>query len=413
MAWYHDLFGIDASASVATRDGERMWTSSFGPMSISGEVVTEDTSSQHWAVRACVEALCGPLSTMPLMVFERGEGDTRKPARDHSLYRILHDSPNRRQTSQEYRDEQFRHLSLWRNFYAEIVPAADGSPVGQLVPIHPSRMREIKRDDTGRVYYRYTALNPGAPEIVRSEDEIHHIRKAPLRADGLAGIPVWESDRETIGNAIAVDKFGSLYFRNGGTGGGVLKHPGSFKSKEDQAAFLEAWRQGGSGINRHRDRLLLHGVDYTPFTIQNDEAQFLETKKQAGYEVASIWNMPPHRVGMLERATNNNIEQQSIEFVVYTLAPWISGSEQAIRRDLLIGEDQERYFVEYNVAGLLRGDLKARYEAYMQGRNGGWLSINDIRRLENMNPIDDGDDYLQPLNMIPAGSTPPVKEPAA
>lgn len=402
--------GLQASARDA---GDDHWWGPVAQATASGEVVTPENATQHWAVRACTEALAGPISTLPMMVFRRLDGDKREIARDHPLFSILHRRPNRRQTAQEFRDEQQRHLGTWRNCYARIIPAEDGGPLGELDPIHPSRVTRIERREDGRVYYEVARLKPAIGHDWLREDEVWHIRKAPLTEDGLRGKAVWETDKETIGKALAVEKFGALYFANGGSGGGVLKHPGSFKTKEDQERFLATWRAGGTGLNRHRDRLLLHGVEYSPFEVKNDEAQFLETKKQAGYEVASIWNMPPHRVGMLERATNNNIEQQSIEFVMYTLAPWIAAWEQAAARDLLIGDEAEEYFVEINVAGLLRGDIKTRWAAYALGRQWGWLSIDDIRRLENMDPLGKdkgGDDHLTPLNMVPAGQVAAPKE---
>lgn len=397
--------GLQASARNA---GDERWWGANAIASMAGQVVTAETALTHWAVRACEEALAGPISTLPMMVFRRTGDDTREVARDHQLFPLLHRKPNRRQTAQEFRDDQQRHLSTWRNCYSRILPAQDGGPVGELDPIHPSRVLNVERGTDGWIYYTVRRLAPQIGTDVFREDEIWHIRKAPLTADGLRGKPVWETDRETLGKALAVEQFGSLFFANGGSGGGVLKHPGSFKSKEDEADFLASWRAGGSGLNRHKDRLLKYGVDYTPFTVANDEAQFLETKKQAGYEVASIWNMPPHRVGMLERATNNNIEQQSIEFVMYTLAPYISAWEQAASRDLLIGDDAEEYFIEINVSGLLRGDIKTRWASYALGRQWGWLSINDVLRLENMNPIGpEGDDHLTPMNMVPAGAEAP------
>lgn len=376
------------------------WWSAAGVAALSGQAVTCETGLQHWAVQAVLEALASPVSSLPMGVFERLGGDKRRPAPEHPLHSILH-SGSGRQTAQLFRDEQARHLAWWRNAYALILPAQDGGPVGGLEQIHPSRVSRVERGSDGWVYYWVRRLAPSVGEDVYREDMIWHVRKAPLTSDGLRGIPVWETARETIGKALAVEQFGALYFANGGSGGGVLEHPGTFKDKADEQKFLDSWRSGGSGLNRHRDRLLTHGVKYSPFTVKNDEAQFLETKKQAGYEIAGLWNMPPHRVGMLERATNNNIEQQSIEFVVYTLGPWIAAIEQAAERDLLVGSDRARFYVEFNVAGLLRGDIKTRYAAYFQARQGGWLSINDIRRLENMDPVGpEGDDYT-PLAKSP------------
>lgn len=403
--------GVGLTASAGDADG-RGWSTGGIASGLAGVPVTSETALGYWAVRACEEALAGPISTLPMMVFERTGDDSRRVAREHPLFNLLHRRPNRRQTAQEFRDDQQRHLSTWRNAYARILPAEDGGPIGALDPIHPNRVRHIERGTDGWVYYHIARLSPAIGNDVLREDEVWHLRKAPLTSDGLRGKAIWETDRETLSKALAVEQFGSLFFANGGSGGGVIKHPGNFKTKEDEASFIETWRAGGSGLNRHKDRLLKFGVDYQPFSVQNDEAQFLETKKQCGYETISIWNMPPHRVGMLERSTNNNIEQQSIEFVMYALAPYVSAWEQGATRDLLIGADADRYFVEINVAGLLRGDLTTRWAAFALGRQWGWLSVNDVCRLENQNGIGpEGDVYLEPMNMVPAGSD-RTKEPS-
>jgi HK97 family phage portal protein len=411
--WERMVAPLAASAGFVRRDPfEERWWGGMANVAIAGQVVTCETGLQHWAVQAALEALAGPISSLPLMVFERLDGDKRRPATDHPLFEILHRAPNRRQTAQEYRDEQQRHLAWWRNSYAIIHPAQDGGPVGELEPVHPRRVRLVQRGSDGWVYYTIARLPPQVGEDVYREDVIHHVRKAPLTDDGLRGRPMWETGRETIGRAQAVEAFGALFFSNGSHGGGILKHPGNFKSKEDEESFIASWRASGSGANRFRDRLLKFGVDYTAPDVTNEDSQFLESKKQAGYECLGLWNIPPHRAGMLERATNNNIEQQGSEFVIYGLGPWIVADEQAKRRDLLVGDDQRRYFVEYNVAGLLRGDTKARYGAYLQGRQGGWLSINDVRRFENLDPIGpEGDDYT-PLAKSPAAAGEGERDPA-
>lgn len=404
--WERMVAPLAASAGfVHKRDfDDPMQWGALSQISVAGQAVTCETGLQHWAVQAVLEALAGPISSLPLMVFERLDGDKRRPAPEHPLYAVLHDGVGRL-TSQERRDEQMRHLGWWRNSYDIIRPALDGGPVGELEPVHPSRVLRVERGTDGRIYYWINRLAPAVGQDIYRDDMIHHVRKAPLTPDGLRGKPMWETARETIGKAQAIEAFGALFFANGSHGGEILKHPGNFKSKEDEQSFLATWRAGGSGANRHRGRLAKFGVDvvYPPTT--NEASQFLDSKKQAGYELAALWNMPPHRVGMLERATNNNIMQQAIEYVTFGLGPWIVADEQAKRRDLLVGSDRDRYFVEYNVAGLLRGDLKARWAAYFQGRQGGWLSVNDVRRLENMDPIGPaGDVYESALNMKPAGA---------
>jgi HK97 family phage portal protein len=385
----------------------RLWGQSL-QRTIAGVVVTPEAGDQLGVVQSVKERLGGTVSSLPLMVFERMPNGDRRPAPEHPLFKLLHSAPGGGQTAQEFLDEATRHLCWWRNAYAIIEPDADGFPVGALAQVHPSRVIDIKRVAGRRVYW-IKDLPPSTEVKTYSEDEVWHIRKAPLTDDGLRGKPVWETAREALGRAIGVEQFGARFFANSSHAGGVIEHPGRFKDKEEQSNFLSAWRAGGSGPNQHRDRLLLNGAKYTPPALTNEASQFLETKKEAKYEIASLWNMPGHMVGLMDRATFSNIEQQSIEYVVHTLGPWITAIEQAAARDLLIGQDQARYFVEFNVSGLLRGDIKTRWQAYAWGRQWGWLSINDIRRLENMSPIGSaGDQYLSPLNMVPAGTVPPA-----
>lgn len=399
----------EASGAITDPMDPRLWGLNL-QISAAGQNVTSDSGQQLDVVQSVQERLGGTVSTLPLMVFRRtGEdGEDREEARDHALYKVLTQRPNARQTPQEWFDEQQRHLSWHRNSYSRILPAQDGGPIGQLDPIHPSRKVKIERGSDGWVYYTFRKLAPATGYDTYREDEIFHVRKAPLTDNGLEGKPVFVTSRDTIGRALAVEEFGSLYFANGGAGGGVLEHPGKFADKESEAQFIETWRSGGSGRNRHRDRLLKNGVKYTQLKVANDESQFIETKKEMGVSVCRLWNMPPHMVGLMDKATFSNIEQQSIEYVVHTLAPWLTAWEQAISRDLLVGSDQDEYCVEFNVAGLLRGDFKTRWSGYALGRQWGWLSVNDVKRLEGDKPIGpEGDVYVVPLNMVPAGTAAP------
>jgi HK97 family phage portal protein len=329
MAGAAGWVGLQASAPAANSvEDARMWGIVL-QASIAGEVVTCETGQQLDVVLSVRERLAGSISTLPLKVFERLEGGGKREAKEHPLYRLLHARPNARQTPQEFFDEQQQHLSWHRNAYALIHPAQDGGPVGELEPVHPERKVRVERGTDGWVYYTFRHLAPRAGHFTVREDKVWHIRKAPLTTDGLRGRPMWETARETLGKAQAVEKFGALYFANGGAGGGVLEHPGKFKSRDEEQDFLRSWREGGAGLNRHKDRLLKYGLKYTRQDVKNDEAQFLETLKESSVKLCRLWNMPPHLVGMLDKATFSNIEQQSIEYVVHTLAPWIAAWEQA------------------------------------------------------------------------------------
>jgi HK97 family phage portal protein len=396
VAWLAEAAGVVSGDMTDPR-----WWGQAGLGSTAGVTVTAESALQLGVVQSVMARLAGTISALPLMVFER-DGENRKPAREHPLFRLLHSRPNRTQTAQEFRDQLERDLAWERNAYYWIHEDAEGFPVGELEWIAPRRMTRVFWAG-GRRMYDFRDIN--GERQVKSEDEVWHIRMAPLTPDGLKGIPVYETARETLGRALAVEQFGSRFFANSSHAGGVIKHPGRFKDKDEESNFLSAWRSSGSGPNQHKDRLLLNGADYVPPGLTNEASQFVETRKEMNYALASLWNMPGHMVGLLDRATFSNIEQQSIEYVVHTISPFVTAIEQSAALNLLIGQDQDRYFVEFNLAGLLRGDLKSRWQAYAWGRNWGWLSVNDIRRLENMDEIGaQGDVYLQPTNMTPAGT---------
>lgn len=387
----------------------RFWGALGGGMSIAGVNVTDRNVSQLGAVQSVRYGLSSALSTLPVSVYRRGPNGSRTPLPDHPVTRMLGARPNERNAPGEFIGELAWHLSYYRNGFARILPPSDRlgpEPygLGGLDLIHPRRLALVERRYDGRLYYTF---NPPAtivqntslvPETYR-EDELWHLRGNPLREDGLLGEPIFETAKNVFARAIAVHDYGDLWFANYGGTGGIIEHPGNFTSKEAERDFLDSWRSAGTGRNRHRDRLLKYGAKYTPLKVTNAEAQLLETEDSADTAVFGLWSYPPHRAGRLKRSTNNNIEQQGSEFVVYCLAPLAVAIEQAAERDLLLDNENGDLFVEYNFFGLLRGDLLNRYRAYLIGRQGEWLSANDILRWENMSPRKDpgGDDYKNPL----------------
>jgi len=382
----------------------RFWGGDGGNYATTGVRVTDMGTLQLDVVQAAMEAIAGPASSLPVMVIEEiGDGET-KPLPAHRLSRLLQ-RPNARQTRQEFFDEMARHLAFYRNAYIQIQPSGD-DPLGALELIHPRRRKKIERRD-GRLFYTFSGLAPDgvmAPDLVLRDDAICHIRKPPLSDDGLEGLPVHKTGMEAIGLAIAVKQYGARFFKNSGRSGGVLEHPGTFKSQEDQEDFLRTWREGGTGDNAHRDRLLKYGVKYTPLDVQNDQAQFIETVAAANAGLCRVMhNIQQHRVQILDRSTNNNIEQQSIEFVVYFLAPFLAAIQEGLGRDLLL-DDTGKLRVEFNILSMLDAGIAAQFQAFAQGRQWGWLSVNDIRKRLHMNPVEGGDEYLRPLNMTPVGS---------
>lgn len=399
MGWLSRIFGggfDEARGNYGA--GDDHWFEPAGPMVAAGVAVTRQNALKVPAVLNCLSVLAEPLASLPLVLFRRDAAGNKQRLDNHPIATLLQKRPNDEQTAYEFRGQMMFDLALENNAYAEILPGPSGA-VDQLIRLDPQRVR-VERLPTGERRWQYTDPVQGRQRFL-TEGEIWHLKGLPLTADGLCGQPQIDSARETIGAAIAVQLYAARFFANGTKSGGVIEHPSQFKDKDSRNSFMGAWRRARSGQNAHRDAVLEFGMKYVKDTQTNDEAQFIETRKELALEIARIWNVPPHKIGILDRATFSNIEQQALEFVTDTLLPWLVLWEQAISRDLIIADGT--FFAEFNVAGLLRGDLKTRYEAYAVARNWGWLSVNDIRRLENMNKIADGDVYLRPLNMVPAG----------
>lgn len=370
-------------------------------MSSSGSRVNERTAMQMTAVYSCVRILSETLASLPLHVFEYTETGTSK-AVDHPLYRLLHDEPNKEMTSFIFRETLMTHLLLWGNAYAQIIRNGKGEVLA-LYPLMSDRMK-VDRDNQGNIYYVYTvndsdATSKGSGEVRLSPTDVLHI--PGLGFDGLVGYSPIAMAKNAIGMAIATEEYGAKFFANGATPSGILEHPGTVKNPEQ---MRESWSRGFSGNNSHKVAILEEGMKYTPISISPNEAQFLETRKFQLNEIARIFRVPPHMVGDLEKSSFSNIEQQSLEFVKYTLDPWVTRFEQAITRRLLREDEKKKYYVKFNVDGLLRGDYQSRMNGYATARQNGWMSANDIRALENLDRIskeDGGDLYLINGNMLP------------
>lgn len=360
----------------------------------SGKRVNERTSMQMTAVYSCVRILSETLATLPLHIYEIKESGTSK-AINHPLYKLLHDEPNADMTSFVFRETLMTHLLLWGNAYAQIIRNGKGDVLA-LYPLMPDRMK-VDRDENGKIIYEY--LSENNERIILNSSEVLHI--PGLGFDGLVGYSPIAMAKNAIGMAIATEEFGAKFFQNGATPSGILEHPGTVKNP---GAIRDSWNRGFSGSNSHKVAILEEGMKYTPISISPNEAQFLETRKFQISEIARIFRVPPHMVGDLEKSSFSNIEQQSLEFVKYTLDPWVSRWEQTLQRKLLNENDKARFYIKFNVDGLLRGDYQSRMNGYAIGRQNGWMSANDIRELENLDKIskeEGGDLYLVNGNMLP------------
>ena len=358
---------------------------------------------QMTAVYSCVRILAEAVAGLPLHLYRYTESGGKEKAIDHPLYRLLHDEPNPEMSSFVFRETLMTHLLLWGNAYAQMIRNGKNEVVA-LYPLMPNKM-SVDRDGNGQLYYSYYR---GTDEAIRDKEHTVILKAADvlhipgLGFDGLVGYSPIAMAKNAIGMAIACEEFGARFFANGAAPSGVLEHPGTIR---DPARLRETWQsQFGGASNSGKVAILEEGMKYTPISISPEQAQFLETRKFQINEIARIFRVPPHMVGDLEKSSFSNIEQQSMEFVKYTLDPWVIRWEQSLQRALLNYSEKEQYFFKFNLEGLLRGDYQSRMNGYAIGRQNGWMSANDIRELENLDRIpaeEGGDLYLINGNMLP------------
>lgn len=359
--------------------------------SISGVNVNETTAMQVSAVYACVRILAESIAALPLHVYEYKNGGGKERVPNHPLYFILHDAPNPEMTSFTFREIMMTHLLLYGNCYAHIIrDRGRQNCVAGLYPLIPNRM-QVERDDNGAIIYRYTpTLAEGrfkkTATVMLPREEVLHI--PALGFDGLIGFSPIAMARNAIGVAIACEEFGAKFFENDARPSGILKHPGTIKNPDK---LKESWQSSFSGANHGKTAVLEEGVEYETISIPPDDAQFLDTRKFQLNEIARIFRVPPHMIADLDRATFSNIEHLSLEFVKFSLNPWVIRWEQGLCKSLLLPNERGKFFVKFNVDGLMRGDYHSRMTGYATARQNGWLSANDIREMEDLNPISESD----------------------
>jgi HK97 family phage portal protein len=371
--------------------------------SSAGKNVNERSAMQMTAVYSCVRILAEAVAGLPLHLYRYKEDGGKERAIDNNLYHLLHDEPNKEMSSFIFRETLMTHLLLWGNAYAQIIRNGKGEVVA-LYPLMPNKM-QVDRDENGELCYIYTRSSDEAKTmegvtVYLTPRDVLHI--PGLGFDGLVGYSPIAMAKNAIGLAIATEEYGAKFFANGAAPSGVLEHPGTIK---DPSRLRENWNSTfGGSANSGKVAVLEEGMKYTPISISPEQAQFLETRKFQIDEIARIFRVPPHMVGDLEKSSFSNIEQQSLEFVKYTLDPWVIRWEQSLSRALLNEDEKRKYFFKFNLEGLLRGDYESRMSGYAVARQNGWMSANDIRELENMDKIsaeDGGDLYLINGNMLP------------
>lgn len=381
------------------RPGGSNWTQLLGgfntTQSAAGKLVTPETAMGLAAVRGCVTLLAESVAQLPCELYRREKDGGRTRATDHPVYDMIHSQPNRKDTSFEYFEQQQGLLGLEGNSYAIIERDGKGYPI-ELLPINPKKVIVLKGPDA-MPYYHFPDLGETLPMRL-----VHHVKTFSL--DGYVGNSPIQTNADTLGLALAVEEHAAQVFRRGTTMSGVIERPkeaGSIKSQEAIDRLLAKWTDRYSGVsNAFSVALLQEGMSYKQMSQDNEKAQLLQSRQWGAEEVCRLYKVPPHMIQLLDRATNNNIEHQGLQFVMYTLLAWLKRHEGAMMRDLLLPSERRDLYIEFNVSSLLRGDQKSRYESYALGRQWGWLSVNDIRRMENLPPVAGGDKYLTPLNMV-------------
>ncbi len=355
--------------------------------------VSPDSALRLAAVYACVRILAETIASLPLVVYQRRPDGGKDRVTDHWLYRLMAKRPNRFQNPFEWREMLQGHLALRGNAFNQIITNPRGEII-ELMPIHPDRVK-IELLPSGE--YRYRISDRSGTEVILPRGEVWHLRG--LSSDGLMGMSPIELARENLGTALAAQGYGARFFANDAKPtGGWIEFPGSFKDSEAKKVFRESYQQAQSGANRGKVLVLENGMKFHEVGVTNKDAQFLELRKFQITDVARLFRVPPHMIADLDRATFSNIEQQSLEFVMHTMTPWAERWEASIQSELLLESDDIE--IEFDFANLMRGDASSRSSYYQSGIQNGWLTRNEARIAENLNPIDGLDQPLRPLNMV-------------
>lgn len=369
----------------------------FGTTSYAKKKVNASNALEVAAVYACVRVLAESVASLPLHLYQR-DGDRRTIAKENPLHGLLHDAPNTAQTSFEWREMMQGHLCL-RGQAFSMVERDGGGTITEIIPLHPDKMKVV-RNPANPLVAQYVYDGNGLPS-----QSVLHLRG--IGGDIFEPYTPIALMRNAVGLAMATEEHGSGLFANGAAPDGILSTDQTL-TKEQEIQIASAWDSVHKGTaNAHKVGVLSGGLKWQNMGLNNTDAQFLETRKFQATDIARFFRVPPHMIADLERATFSNIEHQSIEFVVHTVRPWLVRIEQRLNQTLLT--DRERaagLYFEFKVDGLLRGDQKSRYEAYSVGITGGFLTRNEVRRMENMDPLDGLDDPLTPLNLAPIGAQP-------
>lgn len=359
--------------------------------------VSEDEALRFSAVFSCVRVLSESVAQLPLRVYRKTEKG-RVVAEDHHVYKLLHNAPNERQTAFSYWEATLSSLALWGNAYSLIDYDNKSGQITSLWFLNPADVTPRRTEKGGIVYDVRTQQG----NKVYLWDEIFHI--PGLSFDGLVGKSVIRTAHNAISQGLAASEYAGRFFENDSTPRGVLETDAFFKDDSAIQRLRKNWNEFYQGTeNSHKIAILENGLKFKPLTINPEDAQLLETRKFNRTEIAGIFRVPLHMIGDLDKATFSNIEHQSIDFVKFSLTPWLRRIEQAISLQLFTPKERSKNYAEFITEGMLRGDTKSRYESYRVAIQSGWLSINEVRSLENMSPVQGGDEHYLQMQMVPIG----------
>ncbi len=372
-----------------------------------GMDVTGDGSMHQTAVFACVRVLSETIASLPLILYKRGQGESKEPAREHYLYSMLHDTPNNFQTALEFFEMAVGHLCLRGNAYSFL----ERNQVGQIrriVPFHPDKITP-KMVDAERQILAYEYTDDLGKQIVYSAEDIWHLKG--LSSDGFMGISPVEMARRAIYLASVAEDHGATYFANGARASGIAKLPGILKA-DAKERLQQSLQSAMSGDNKFKVVVFEQGLDWTQLSLTNEDSQYLETRAFQVEEIARIFRVPAILIGHPDKSsTYASAEQFMMSFVVHTLRPWLVRIEQSINKYLLTDQERNSYFAKFKLDALLRGDTVSRYAAYAVARQNKWMSANEVRALEEMNPIPGGDVYENPAIDTTGGDPDVTPEP--
>lgn len=372
-------------------------------------IIDTQTAMKYTAVFSCCRVLAETLAAAPIMLYKKLPSGDRQAMTDLNIYDVLHNKPNEEMSPFNFKECLMMALNLGGNSVCERLVNSHGDLVG-LYPYEWTKV-DISRDkDTKKLIYKIT---DGANKKTLTRDQVFHI--PGLSLDGITGLSPIQYASNAIRLGQSYESFGVNFYKNGANASGAFKFPNPLGDIAFERLKKETKENYQRLKNTGTPMILEEGGEFQQFTINPADAQLIENKHFQIEDIARIYRVPLHLIQDLSRSTNNNIEQQSLEFIMYTMLPWFKRFEENISMQLLsTAERKAGYYLEFKVDSLLRGDAKSRADAYAVGRQWGWLSVNDIRKLENMNGIGaKGDIYLTPLNMYEAGKELPTTAPKA